>query len=191
VRSSCRCAILRHAQRLGWCDAPYFVVPPENPGRTRYLLPNEVERLLAAAAPHLRPLLTFLLGAGARMSEALELEWRDVDLVGAAAIFWRTKGGKRRVAMLPPRVVVALANLAHRDWAVFRWQTKVRRDRTVKRLAAYADHGRRSGGQIKKAFAGAIQRAGLDPKLTPHAPQQPDLAGRGARERCIPKRPFP
>ena len=50
----------------------------------------KVERLIAAAAPHVKPLLLFLIGTGARMSEALELEWNAVDLVGARAIFWRT-----------------------------------------------------------------------------------------------------
>ena len=75
-------AILNYAQKLGWCDVPHFVVPRENKGRTRFLFPDEVERLIAAAAPHLRPLLTFLVGTGVRMTEAVYLDWRDVDLAG-------------------------------------------------------------------------------------------------------------
>ena len=55
-------------------------------------------RLIDAAAPHLKPLLTFIICTGARLSEAIELEWRDVDLEGARVIFWRTKTGRRRVA---------------------------------------------------------------------------------------------
>ena len=162
-------AILHYAHRLGWCDMPQFVVPRENQGRTRYLLPHEVERLIAAAAPHLRPLLTFLVGTGARMAEAIELKWEDVDLTGARAIFWRTKGGKRRNAHLPPQVVVALANLPDRDGPVFRWETRRRKkDGTAGRVSAYADRGRRYGGQIKTGWAGALRRAGLDPELTPH-----------------------
>jgi hypothetical protein len=39
------------------------------------------------------------------MAEALELEWRDVDLTGARAIFWRTKTGARRVAALLPAAI--------------------------------------------------------------------------------------
>jgi hypothetical protein len=62
-------AILLHAHRLGWCEVPHFVVPRENQGRTRYVLPGEFKRLVTAAAPHLRPLLTFLVGTGARMAE--------------------------------------------------------------------------------------------------------------------------
>ena len=39
-------AILRHAYRLGWCDPPVFELPRRTPGRTRYLLPLEAERLM-------------------------------------------------------------------------------------------------------------------------------------------------
>jgi len=98
-------AILRHAHRRGWCDAPTFEIPRRPDGRTRCLLPCEAERLIAVGAPHVRPLLVFLLSTGARMSEAIELDWRDLDLRGGRAIFWRTKTGKRRIAMLPPRAV--------------------------------------------------------------------------------------
>jgi integrase len=155
-------AVLRHAHRRGWCDAPIFEVPKQPAGRTRFLLPAEAERLLAAAAPHVQPLLMLLLGTGARMSEAIELDWRDVDLAGARVIFWRTKGGPRRVAMLQPRVTAALAALPERDGPVFRWRTS-----RAKRRSAYADRGRREGGQIKTAWRGALRRAQLD-QLTPH-----------------------
>lgn len=163
-------AILNYAQKLGWCDVPHFVVPRENKGRTRFLFPEEVEQLIDAAAPHLRPLLTFLVGTGARMTEALYLDWRDVDLTGARAIFWadRTKSGKRRDAHLPPRVVVALVNLPHREGPVFRWQTRLRKDGTPRHTRAYADRGRRYGGQIKTGWAGAVARATLDLELIPH-----------------------
>jgi integrase len=155
-------AILHHAQKLGWCDMPYFAMPKATAGRTLYLLPGQVDRLIEAAAPHLKPLLTFLVGTGARMAEALELDWRDVDLQGARAIFWKTKTGKRRDAQLPPRVVATLANLPDREGKVFRWQDRAGRWRD------YADRERRCGGQIKTAWAGALKRAGLSDAFNPH-----------------------
>jgi integrase len=151
-------AIMRHAADRGWTAPLRIATPRIADGRTRYLLPDEAERLLHVAAPHIRPLLLFLLGTGARMSEALELQWRDVDLKGARAIFWRTKGGKRRVATIPPRIVALLANLPRSGAAVFR-----RRDGKP-----YAYHHRAYGGQVKTAWKGAIRRAQLDPELTPH-----------------------
>jgi len=152
-------AILRHAADQRWCDLPRIKTPRTPGGRTRYLLPDEAERLVEAAAPHLRPLLVFLVATGARMAEAVYLDWRDVDLVGARAIFWadRTKSGKRRNATLPPRVIAALANLPHRDGRVF-----------LSPRGPYADRRGAYGGQIKKGWYGALRRAGLDAELTPH-----------------------
>jgi integrase len=108
--------------------------------------------LIAVAAPHLRPLAAFLIGTGARMAEAVYLDWRDVDLTGARAIFWadQTKAGKRRNAALPPRVVAALGNLPHRENAVF----------ISDKGRPYADRRGSYGGQIKKGWKGAIRRAG-------------------------------
>lgn len=150
-------AIMAHAHALGWCDMPHFVTPAVAGGRTLFVTPDEAERLILAAAPHIKPLLTFLVCTGARMSEALELEWRDVDLNGARAIFWRTKNGQRRVAQLQPRTVVILAALACREGRVFRHEG-----------GAYSGRDRGYGGQIKSAWAGALRRSGLNPELTPH-----------------------
>jgi integrase len=153
-------AILRHAAECGWCDAPHIAAPKATSGRTAYLLPAEVERVIAAAARHLQPLLIFLVGTGARMAEAVYLDWRDVDLLGGRAIFWadQTKSGKRRNAVLPPRVVAALANLPHREGPVF----------VSDKGRPYADRRGSYGGQIKKGWKGALRRAGLDRELTPH-----------------------
>jgi len=34
-------AILHHAHKLGWCDPPHIIAPPENQGRTLFMLPDE------------------------------------------------------------------------------------------------------------------------------------------------------
>jgi integrase len=160
--------VIMRAHRRGQCDRPVFEIPRESQGRTNFLLPGAAEGLVAAAAPHLKPLFITAIGTGARLSELLELDWRDTDLAGGRIIFWKTKSGRRRIASLPPRVVAALAGLSHRDGPVFRWETKPRHDGTAKRVSGYADRGRQGGGQIKKGWAGALRRAGLDPALTPH-----------------------
>jgi integrase len=156
-------AIMRFAAKRKWCDLPDFEVPREIEGRTLYLTPNEAERLIAAAPPHLKSMLIFLIGTGARMGETVYLNWddRSVDLIGRRVIFFadQTKAKKRRIAELPPRVVVELANLHHRDGPVFR-----RPDGRP-----YEDRRGKYGGQIKTAFAAAVRRAGLNPELTPHS----------------------
>jgi integrase len=155
-------AVMIYAADLGWCDRPRFKTPTQPKGRIVYLLPAEARRLITAAAPHLRPLLLFLLCTGARLAEALELDWRDVDLAGGRAIFWDTKNGDPRNAELPPAAVAALSCLKSRaeGGRVFRTDTGV----------PYADKQRQSGGQIDASFKTAVRRAGLDrDKFTPHA----------------------
>lgn len=151
-------AILNHAYRQGWCDPPLFEVPREADGRTVYLLPHEASSLLAAAGPSLRLLIELVLGCGPRMSEALEADWRDVDLQGGRIIFWRTKGGKPRRAVLPPGLVATLANLDYREGSIIR-----RPDGQP-----YADRERQGGGQMKTAWAATKRRAGVNPELTQH-----------------------
>ena len=151
-------AILNHAYKQGWCDPPRFEVPRDGEGRTVYLLPHEASALLAGAGPSMRVLIQLILGCGPRMSEALELDWRDVDLQGARAMFWRTKGGKPRRAVLPPGLVATLANLSYREGRVIR-----RPDGRP-----YADRERQGGGQMKTAWRATKARAGIDPELHQH-----------------------
>jgi len=73
-------AVLRHAARKGWCATPTLARPKQPKGIVRWLKPDEAERLIEASARHLRPLVIFLLGTGARVGEALWLDWANVDL---------------------------------------------------------------------------------------------------------------
>jgi integrase len=157
-------AVLIHANAQGWCDVPKFVMSKQTQGRTKFVRPDQMEMLIAAAARHAQPLLTFLVTTGARMSEAIELDWDDLDLQAKRVNFWRTKNGKPRLDVeLPMRAVLALAALPHRQGEVF----------LTDRRLPYADKGRNGGGQIKVAFQSALDRAnrngaGIDPDLTPH-----------------------
>jgi integrase len=159
-------AILEHAARRGWCERPAFEVPKLAQHRVAFLTPAQATALVRAASEHLRPLIVFLIGTGARMSEALELEWDDVDLQGARVTFGRTKSGRVRLVDLVPTVRAALAALPHREGRVFRPVYAVRkaRDATGQQWRMgeqYRDSGRQGGGQIKTAWAAACQRAGL------------------------------
>lgn len=154
-------AVLTHAAKRGLCSIPALDVPRAPPARTEWLTPAEVDRLLHAAAPHLRPLLAFLAATGARLGEALALRWEDVDLAHAHALLRDTKSGRDRPVALPPRAVAALAAIptptdCRRIGPVFLTQ----------RGAPYADRRRQGGGQIKTAWARA---AAVIPKpITPH-----------------------
>lgn len=157
-------SIMNHAARRGWCDAPKFERPELPKGKTRWLTPTEALALEAAAAPHLKPLIRFLLCTGARLSEALELDWATVSLQGARCTFVDTKNGKDRTAALPPAAIAGLGQLAHRTGNVFLWPkrlpTKKGEEPRIE-WHPYADNERNYGGQIKTAFTAACRRAGL------------------------------
>jgi site-specific recombinase XerD len=143
-------AIMTHAAKRKLCEKPAFERPKQPRGRVRYLTVDEADRLIAACAPHLAPLVTFLFYTGCRVGEAVALDWRDVELTRAHAEFLDTKNGDRRGVYLHPRALSAIANLPHRTGAVFR--------RPDKQPYEPKDG---EGGQIKTAFKGACRRAGI------------------------------
>lgn len=152
-------AIMTHAARRKWCEAPDFDLPPESRGRTRFLLPAEYERLHDAAAPHLKPLLTYLICTGSRLGEALSLDWSQVDLTGRRVNVWadQTKGDARRVVDLTPAAVRALAGLRHREGRVF----------LTHHGEPYRDAGEGYGGHVKSAWRTACRKTGIE-GFTPH-----------------------
>ncbi len=152
-------AVLNHAALLGWRSKPVVQRPKQPQGRIRWITEAEAERLIGSAARHLRPLVVFLLSTGARVSEALYLDWRDVDLDRSQVVFVETKNGERRGVPLHSRAVATLASLAspeHRKGAVFR--------RPDGKAYERRDGG---GGQVKKAWKTMLERAKIS-DFTPH-----------------------
>ena len=158
-------AILEHAAIRRWCDRPAFETPKVPKTASFHLKPAEATALVVAAAPHLRPLLIFLIGTGCRMSEALELDWSGVDLRGSRAVVWQKQGNERHID-LPPVVVAALDALPHREGRVFRpgGRRRVRKPDGAKVGTAYRDTGRSSGNQIRSGWRVAARKAGLPGK---------------------------
>jgi integrase len=151
-------AVMRHAAKRDWCPPLLDLERPDKPrGRVRALTIAEANRLIEACRGHLRPLVIFMLYTGARVGEALWLDWREVDLDRRHVVFVETKNGDRRGVPLHPRVVAALANQPHRTGEVFR-----RPDGLPYEALDADDPGETSaGGRIKTAFRGAVRRAGL------------------------------
>jgi integrase len=154
-------AVLKHAAKRGWCS-PIIMERPEKPaGRIRWITPDEAERLIGACNGSIAPLVIFLLYTGARIGEALWLDWRDIDLTRGHVVFpidpsdgRRTKNNEARGVPLHPRVRAALANLPHRDGEVFRRPDGLPYAR-LREGATSASDG------IRKAFANACTRAGI------------------------------
>ena len=174
-------AILTHGSKRRLCMVPVFDAGKPSPSRTEWMTPTEVDAMIAAAIPHIKPLLAFMAATGARVSEALSLDWRDVNLGHRRAVLRDTKNGKDRQVDLCPRAVAALESImgskrrlkpaepCSRVGHVFR--TKVGEPYKVYDEALGEDSkAEAGGGQIKKAWASARKKAGLDWKpVTPHS----------------------
>lgn len=151
-------AIVRYAARRGWCAFPQFRRERRGKGRDRYLTKVEAEKLLAHASPSLRPLVLMLFLTGARLNEALSLDWRHVDLRNGRISFVRTKTGEPRGVPIHERLREALAKLpGDHTGTVFR-----RPDGQP-----YADRRGLGGGQIKSAWRGMCRRAEIS-DFRPH-----------------------
>lgn len=144
--------VLRFAAAKGWTDLRVVHRPRQSKTMFRWLTVEEAEALIEASAPHLRPLIVFLLYTGARCSEALLLDWRAVDLARKMVVFLDTKNGSNRGVPLHPRAEEALASFAHRTGRVFL---------THKGRPYAIEKGDDHGGQIKTAFRAAVRRAGI------------------------------
>ena len=152
-------AVWKHAEIRQLCEVrrwqrPKMTAKP----RDRWCTRAEVERMIASAAWHIGPLVTFLVYTGARMSEALFLDWRDVDLEAGWVVFRETKRkDEDRGVPLHPLAHEALETIKGREGRVFRTQFGV----------PYYDTGKLAGGQVKTAWAGMCRRAEVA-DVTPH-----------------------
>jgi integrase len=109
-----------------------------------------VNKFREHSGPHVGALALFMYLTGARIGEALDLKWEDVDLQACTALIRETKQGKERKPHLPRQLVVALANLQHIPGrGVFGYSNST----TM---------------AIRNAWEGAIRRAGIK-RLTAHS----------------------
>ena len=97
-------AAVNHACRDWGIDPPRFPPIKFSNGRLRYLKVEERERLLGAYAPHVRPIALTFCFQGCRTQEALQLDWRDIDLARGTMFFARTKNGEPRTVAMHSRV---------------------------------------------------------------------------------------
>lgn len=160
-------AIINHAADMEFCNR-IKVKRFEVETKTKKPVTREwVNSFVANASPHLGALCIFMFGTGARITEALNLTWRDVDLSEATARINQTKIGDERHAHLPQPVTIALANIggnrnpnewvfpyAARDSVYQVWNNVIERA-GIKRLTPHS---------CRHGFATTLLHAGVDVK---------------------------
>lgn len=128
-----------------------------------------VKDFMAHANPHLGALCCFMFLTGARVGEAIDVLWKDVDLTAATVLIRETKIGSERIAHMPPALVAAIANIqsnrnpeekvfkySSRDTAKPQW-TKVLNRGAMKNRPPLSFHSCRHG------FATSLLHKGVDP----------------------------
>lgn len=167
---------LIHAQRLDWiAKAPFIWMPTKGEPRDRWLSHDEAARLVGACEqPHLKLYVMIALHTGARPGAILDLTWEQIlwerDLInfnqpGRA----RTHKGRPLVKMTAElRAALEAASEAKNRRGVY--------------VVAW---GRKRVKSVKRAFAAACTRAGLD-DVTPHTLRH--TAATWMAERGVPMR---
>lgn len=104
-------AVINHCAKRGMCSPVRFerLKVPAKPKRVAS------EKWLSAFMEHANPrmgaLALFMALTGARISEAVALDWRQVDLASCTATLLKTKNGDSRDATLPSPLVQVLMEL--------------------------------------------------------------------------------
>jgi len=93
----------------------------EPPARKGFLEVPKLEELVRALPSHLRPLVLFLYWCGVRLSEALSIEWSQVDLDARLIRLEddQTKTGEARMVPLPSVLVMSLVEMNPKVGRVF------------------------------------------------------------------------
>ena len=93
--------------------------------RERILTPEEAQRLLDVAAPHLETVLTIALNTGMRRSEILGLRWKSVIFAKRYIHIENSKNGKSRNIPMNPIVFNALKGMDKtREFVFYNHKTK-------------------------------------------------------------------
>lgn len=149
--------LAKHAFNLGlkewgWCkENPFCKVKMEreNNVRDRVLTHEEEERLLNACQAWLADIVTFAIDTGARMSEILDLTWKDADLFRRTVIIHQAKTGHMKT--------IPLTDTA---FEVLKAKAKVRHLHT--NLVFPSMRGtRRTNRNLQRAFYNARKKAGI------------------------------
>jgi integrase len=94
--------------------APKIEFLKEGRGRTRFLTPDEEQRVFDALPDKYRVYAVFLLYTGCRVSEAIKLQWQDIHQ--GRVTFWDTKNGKPRTVPLHQRAQASLQFTQGEGW---------------------------------------------------------------------------
>jgi len=87
--------------------------------RVRFLMPDEIQKLLSNCADHLKPIVTVALNTGLRRSELLSLQWDQVNFDQGIITILNTKNHERRDIPMNETVKTTLKEMEKKSPYVF------------------------------------------------------------------------
>lgn len=169
-------AVMNHAAKLKMCDKQDWMRPRvkrSDTKRKKWFSYEDAEKFYNHAPCHLKAIFVFCIYTGSRITEALELETKDINLESKWAVLNATKTEAFRGVPLHPRVVQELKEY----WDYRLWQHQfVGPNKMVfmtQNGMEYSTHRQddgtvQGGGYFKTAWAATLRRAGLE-GFTPYS----------------------
>lgn len=156
-------AIINHSAKRGLCSPVRFERFKVAKKPSRVANEKWLAAFMANTNPRLAALAQFMAMTGARISEAVALDWKNISLTEATATFV-VKGGDARVATLPAPLMKTLLALPHRKGKVFGYKSR----QSIQ--TAWNSAERRAGIEHipphdagRRLFATLMIRSGVDP----------------------------
>lgn len=113
--------------------------------RLRYLMPDEVQRLISNCSDHLKPIVIVAIHTGMRKGEFLSLRWNQIDFEKGIITLSDTKNDQRRYVPMDETVKSTLLEIERKSDYVFR--------------------GKKEGkplGWIELSFHNALEKSGIE-----------------------------
>ena len=118
----------------------------------------------AANQPHLGALALFMFLTAARITEALNVKWDDIDFEQQTVLLRETKVSEERQAHLPSELLVAIANIKRDRPTVFRYVDRASAEKEWRKVVKRNGLERFSFHCCRHGFATSLLRSGVDPK---------------------------
>ncbi len=125
-------AVLSHAHQRGW--GPVIKLrrfkedrPARKKAASQIWIHAFIRQCEKDGLPHLAALVLFMSQTGARVSEALRVNWPDLDFASRTALLVKAKNEKNAIRYLTDALVVRLLELRHDanlEAAVFRYRCR-------------------------------------------------------------------
>lgn len=162
-------AVINHCAELEMC-------PPIRVRKFRFeqrikkpILLDWLDTFTKHARPIMSALATFMFATACRISEARRIEWSDIDFNNRTILVRKTKNKKQRLAHMPERLLIALANLPRDKRPFWPGETTLRRwwDDDITAIAeanGEAGFEHMTFHSCRHGFATKMLRDGVDPK---------------------------